>query len=103
MVRGFPQIGDVVFTTEGATFGETWQIVDESIALAQRLILFKLDSAKLTNDYLFFYLISDFVKAEQKRYVVGPQPVRIVGSIQRTCRRCCRPFPMNRSESSRFV
>ena len=71
MVRGFPEVGDVVFTTEGATFGETGQIVDASIALAQRLILFKVNSCKILNDYLFYHFLSDFGRFEQWRNTTG--------------------------------
>ena len=71
MVRGFPEVGDVVFTTEGATFGETGQIVDDSVALAQRLILFKVNPRKITNDFLYFTFLSDFGQAEQWSYTTG--------------------------------
>lgn len=71
MVRGLPETGDVVFTTEGATFGETAQIVDANVALAQRLILFKVDERRITNDFLFFHLLSAFGRGEQWSNVTG--------------------------------
>ena len=71
MVRGFPSVGDVVFTTEGATFGETGQIVDASVALAQRLILFKADPKRITNGFLFYLFVSDFGQAEQWSNTTG--------------------------------
>jgi type I restriction enzyme S subunit len=40
MVRGFPEAGDVLVTTE-APLGESAQILEENIALAQRIILLK--------------------------------------------------------------
>lgn len=40
MVRGFPEIGDVLLTTE-APLGQVAQIEDDSVALAQRVILMK--------------------------------------------------------------
>jgi type I restriction enzyme, S subunit len=70
MVRGFPRKGDVVFTTEGATFGETAQIADDSIALAQRLILFKAGPS-ITNDFLYLYFVSSAGRAEHSRNVTG--------------------------------
>lgn len=71
MVRGFPDIGDVVFTTEGATFGETGRIVDATVALAQRLILFKVNPNKLSKGFLFYHFISDFGRAEQWSNTTG--------------------------------
>ena len=71
MVRGFPEVGDVVFTTEGATFGETGQIVDASVALAQRLILFKVDVDTITNNFLYYHFLSDFGQAEQWSNTTG--------------------------------
>jgi len=51
MVRGLPEIGDVLVTTE-APLGESAQIVDTRAALAQRIILLKADKQQITNDYL---------------------------------------------------
>lgn len=70
MVRGFPKKGDVVFTTEGATFGETAQIAEENIALAQRLILLKA-GRRVTNDFLFYFFISRAGRGEQWSNVTG--------------------------------
>ncbi|OPG15219.1 restriction endonuclease subunit S [Ferroacidibacillus organovorans] len=63
MVRGFPKKGDVVMTTE-APLGEVAQIIDESIALAQRLILFKVDQATMYNEFLKYQLLSRFGQSE---------------------------------------
>ncbi len=57
MVRGFPELGDVLLTTE-APLGETAQIVNTNIALAQRIILLKAEKNLLTNDYLKQYFAS---------------------------------------------
>ena len=42
MTRGIPQIGEVLFTTE-APLGEVANVDDVSIALAQRIIKFRLN------------------------------------------------------------
>lgn len=57
MVRGFPEIGDVLVTTE-APLGEVAQITDTGIALAQRIIMLKTNKRVMTNDYLKYYLRS---------------------------------------------
>ena len=61
MTRGFPKRGDVILTTE-APLGEAAQIEDERVAPGQRLILFKVEPTKITNDYLFLHFRSEFGK-----------------------------------------
>ncbi len=79
MVRGFPKIGDVLVTTE-APLGETAQIVDEKIALAQRIILLKVNKSLITNDYLKHYLSSEAGKAELWSRATGSTAVGIKAS-----------------------
>jgi len=50
MVRGLPQVGDVVLTTE-APLGEVAQIKDNRVALAQRIITLRGKSDVLNNGY----------------------------------------------------
>ena len=57
MVRGLPEVGDVVLTTE-APLGESAQITGTRIALAQRIILFKANRVRITNDYLKYHFAS---------------------------------------------
>ena len=70
MSRGFPKRGDVLLTTE-APLGETAQIQDENIALAQRVILFKVNPKKITNDYLKYHWLSPFGQGELWRNATG--------------------------------
>ena len=58
MVRGRPERGDVLITTE-APLGETAQILDADIALAQRIILLKVNTRRITNDYLKYHFAAD--------------------------------------------
>jgi len=51
MVRGLPEIGDVLITTE-APLGESALVDDTNIALAQRIILIKTDKSLISNDFL---------------------------------------------------
>ncbi len=57
MVRGLPQNGDVLITTE-APLGESAIITDTNIALAQRVILLKSDKNIITNKFLNYYFMS---------------------------------------------
>ena len=63
MVRGLPEVGDVLITTE-APLGESAQIASSNIALAQRIILLKANLSKVTNDYLKYHFISSSGKGE---------------------------------------
>jgi len=58
MVRGFPEVGDVLVTTE-APLGESAQIYDINVALAQRIILLKANKTKICNEYLKYHFSSD--------------------------------------------
>lgn len=57
MSRGKPEIGDVLITTE-APMGNIAQVDRIDIALAQRVIKYRSNSSKLSNDYLRWYFIS---------------------------------------------
>ncbi|MDC0625431.1 restriction endonuclease subunit S [Alphaproteobacteria bacterium] len=57
MTRGFPKLGDVVFTTE-APLGLVAQIKDDSVALGQRLITFQIKKKIIQNSYLKYLLMS---------------------------------------------
>jgi type I restriction enzyme S subunit len=57
MTRGFPQVNDVVMTTE-APLGEVALIKDDSMALAQRIITMRGKSGICDNIFLKYYLQS---------------------------------------------
>ena len=63
MTRGFPKLGDVVFTTE-APLGLVAQIKDESFALGQRLITFQIKNRVIQNSYLKYALMSSRYQQE---------------------------------------
>lgn len=64
MTRGFPKVGDVLFTTE-APLGNVAQLhTDSKIALAQRLVTFQPLDGKYTSSYLKYYLLSPSFKEE---------------------------------------
>ena len=57
MVRGLPQVGDVLLTTE-APLGQVAMITDPAIAVAQRIILLRVDESALSPEWLYWYLQS---------------------------------------------
>lgn len=57
MVRGFPQVGDVLLTTE-APLGVTARLDRSDIALAQRLLTLRGKREILDTGYLYYYLRS---------------------------------------------
>ncbi|MDF0591743.1 restriction endonuclease subunit S [Candidatus Methanocrinis natronophilus] len=79
MVRGLPEIGDVLVTTE-APLGESAQIVDPNIALAQRIILLKADKVRITNDYLKYHFASSSGKSELWSRATGSTALGIKAS-----------------------
>ena len=70
MVRRRPERGDVVITTE-APLGETAQVVDTGIALAQRVILLKVEATKITSDYLKYHFAADSSRMELRTRATG--------------------------------
>ena len=70
MVRGFPKVGDVVFTTE-APLGLVAQIEDNSVALGQRLITFQILNSAMKSTYLKFLLMSENYQREIQRKGTG--------------------------------
>ena len=63
MTRGLPEIGDVLLTTE-APLGEVALINDPEIALAQRIILLKVDPKYMNSTYLRYYYLADEGRSE---------------------------------------
>ena len=79
MVRGLPDAGDVVVTTE-APLGESAQICDTSAALAQRIILLKVVGQKLVNEYLKYHFVGDLGRSELHTRATGSTAIGIKAS-----------------------
>lgn len=79
MIRGFPERGDVLITTE-APLGESAQVDDPKIALAQRIILLKAEKEKITNDYLKYVFSSEFGRTELLSKATGSTALGIKAS-----------------------
>jgi len=94
MRRGLPEPGDVLITTE-APLGEVAQLDDATVALAQRVILLRGDSAALDNQYLKYALQSDGVQSQLKARSTG---TTVFGIRQSELRRVVLPLPPLREQ-----
>ena len=70
MTRGFPEIGDLFFTTEAPLANICLNDVDEPFALAQRAICFQ-PYAKIDTKFLMFALMSDVMQSLIDKHATG--------------------------------
>ena len=70
MVRGFPQVGDVLMTTE-APLGVTARLDRDDVALAQRLLTLRGKDGILDTGYLYYYLRSSVGQAKLRERQTG--------------------------------
>lgn len=70
MVRGFPQKGDVLLTTE-APLGMVARLDKDNVALAQRLLTLRGKKGVLDTGFLYYYLRSPIGKAKLKSRETG--------------------------------
>ena len=84
MTRGFPEFGDVLFTTE-APLGNVAQLdTEEKVVVGQRLINFKADAAVIDNEFLKFALLSPSMQEEIQRRGTGATVKGIKASLLKT-------------------
>ena len=89
MVRGIPQISDIVVTTE-APLGEVAQIKNANVALAQRIVTLRGKVDFLENDFLLFLMQSDFVQNQLEARATGST---VKGIKQSELRKIILPIP----------
>lgn len=89
MRRGFPEAGDVLFTTE-APLGEVAQLDDRKVALAQRLLVLRGKSGVLQNTFLRFALTSWEVRRQIETRATGST---VKGIRQKELRQVELPIP----------
>ena len=99
MVRGLPERGDVLLTTE-APLGESAQVLDASIALAQRIILLKADTTKITNGYLKYHFAADSGRMELRTRATGSTALGIKASHLKASLVAVPPVPEQESIAS---
>lgn len=89
MVRGRPEPGDVVITTE-APLGEVAQLTDPNIALAQRIVTLRGKKDLLNNDYLLCVMQSNYVQNQLDARASGST---VRGIKQSELRKVLLPIP----------
>ncbi len=70
MKRGLPKKGDILFTTE-APLGNVALVDREDIALAQRIIRFRMDARHFDNRFALFAMLSDYFQAQLQALSTG--------------------------------
>jgi type I restriction enzyme S subunit len=70
MRRGLPKKGDILFTTE-APLGNVALVDREDIALAQRIILFRMNESAFLSSFVLFGMTSAFFQAQLKSLATG--------------------------------
>jgi len=83
MVRGFPQIGDVLLTTE-APLGVTARLDRDDVAIAQRLLTLRGKAGILDTGFLYYYLRSNIGQSKLKAKETGTTVTGIKQSEFRT-------------------
>lgn len=89
MVRGLPQAGDVVVTTE-APLGEVAQLIDENVALAQRIVTLRGAEGLLKNDYLRYVMQGAYIQGQLESRATGST---VKGIKQSELRKIVLPIP----------
>lgn len=95
MIRGLPEIGDVLFTTE-APLGNVAQLQNSHrVALAQRIIALRARKPVLSNEFLKYYLLSERGKAQVLKKRSGST---VVGIKQKELRKVLISLPPLREQ-----
>ena len=89
MVRGLPEAGDVVVTTE-APLGEVAQLTDANVALAQRIVTLRGKKGVLNNDFLLCAMQSSYVQHQLESRASGST---VKGIKQSELRKVLLPVP----------
>lgn len=91
MTRGFPEIDDVLLTSE-APMGNVALLKVKRVALAQRLLTLRGKSNSLYNPYLMYYLLSDIGQNELSQRTGGSTVDGIKSSELKKIFIVCPPF-----------
>ena len=89
MVRGIPQPGDIVITTE-APLGEVGQLDNRKVSIGQRLITLRGKKGLIDNNFLKYLLMSDYVQNQLKARETG---TTVSGIKQKELRKIKLPVP----------
>ncbi len=94
MVRGLPEVGDVVITSE-APLGEVAQLTNSNIALAQRVVTLRGKKGILNNDFLLCAIQSRYVQYQLESRASGST---VKGIKQSELRKVLLPIPPEKEQ-----
>lgn len=86
MRRGFPAVGDVLFTTEAPLANVAELDTDERVVIGQRLITFKTDPAKILPRFLKWSLISPQMQRDIHAQATGATVLGIKAKLLKKIR-----------------
>lgn len=92
MKRGRPKNGDILFTTE-APLGNVALVDREDIALAQRIIRFRMNAKHYDNHFTLFAMMSDYFQAQLLRLSTGSTAAGLKASKLPMLRLIAPPVP----------
>jgi type I restriction enzyme S subunit len=84
MTRGFPEEGDVLFTTEAPLANVAQLDTTEKVVIGQRLITMKPDRALIDREFLKFALMSPQMQEEIFSYATGATVLGIKAKLLKT-------------------
>lgn len=84
MTRGFPRLGDVLFTTEAPLANIAQLDTDEKVVFAQRIIIMQPDAARLDSTFLKYLLLSSPIQQRIHAKGTGATVQGIKASLLRT-------------------
>jgi type I restriction enzyme S subunit len=99
MIRGFPQKGDILLTTE-APLGRVAKLDQDNIAIAQRLLTLRGKAGVLDNDYLMYFLQSKKGQHLLKSHETGTTVTGIKQAVFRKLEISIPDFETQRKVSS---
>ncbi|UVT20635.1 MAG: restriction endonuclease subunit S [Nitrospira sp.] len=92
MRRGLPKKGDILFTTE-APLGNVALVDREDIALAQRIIRFRMSPAHFDSEFILFAMMSDHFQVQLKSLSTGSTAEGLKASKLPILRLIAPPLP----------
>ncbi len=92
MRRGLPKLGDILFTTE-APLGNVALVDREGIALAQRIIRFRMRSSNFHSRFALYAMLADYFQSQLKSLSTGSTAEGLKASKLSVLRLVTPPLP----------